>query len=45
MTMGTRTVAGWVVVDGPRLADPRDLDAWVGTGLQVARTAPPRPPR
>ncbi len=45
MTMGTRTMAGWVVVDGPRLADTRELDAWVETGLQVARTARPRPPR
>ena len=45
MTMGTRTMAGWVVVDGPRLADTRELDAWVETGLQGARTARPRPPR
>lgn len=30
MTMGTRTMAGWVVVDGPRLADTRELDAWGG---------------
>ncbi|MFH6687540.1 TfoX/Sxy family protein [Cellulosimicrobium funkei] len=45
MAMGGRTMSGWVLVDGAQVADPDDLDAWLTTGVEVARAEPPRSPR
>lgn len=42
MEMGARTMSGWVLVDGGRVADPDELDAWLATGIEVARAEPPR---
>ena len=40
--MGGRTMAGWVVVDGARIADPETLTAWVAEAEQFVQTLPPK---
>ena len=45
MEMGGRTMGGWVLVEGDRVADPDELDAWLTTGVERARSEPPKAPR
>lgn len=42
MEMGGRTMAGWLEVGDPAVADDAELERWVGIGLEFARTLPPK---
>jgi TfoX/Sxy family transcriptional regulator of competence genes len=42
MTMGRRTMDGWVLVAPDGLKTPRELAAWVKRSLTFARTLPPK---
>lgn len=40
MEMGGRPMTGMILVDGRRVADPGELDAWVGTAVEHALADP-----
>src|SRR5690606_41189332 len=40
MEMGGRAMTGMIVVDGGRVADPDELDAWVVTAVEHALAEP-----
>lgn len=40
MEMGGRPMTGMILVDGARVADPNELDAWVATAVEHALTEP-----
>ena len=42
MEMGGRAMTGMILVDGGRVADPDELDAWVVTAVEHALSEPPK---
>jgi len=42
MEMRGRQMAGWLLVDGPELAEDERLRLWVGRGVEFVRTLPPK---
>jgi TfoX/Sxy family transcriptional regulator of competence genes len=42
MTMGKRTMAGWVYVQPESLAEDAELAAWIKRGLDFVASLPPR---
>ncbi|MEG3616568.1 MULTISPECIES: TfoX/Sxy family protein [Isoptericola] len=42
MTMGERTMGGFVTVGADQVADPATLDAWVARGADHAAALPPK---
>ncbi|CAN7185374.1 TfoX/Sxy family protein [Knoellia sp. LjRoot47] len=42
MEMRGRTMNGWLLVDGPELADDARLRLWVGRGVAFVRSLPPK---
>ena len=42
MTMGGRTMEGWVRIAPPGIATKRDLSAWVKRSLDYVKTLPPK---
>ncbi len=42
MTMGGRTMAGWIVVAPEQLTSERDLAGWVARGVAYAKSLPPK---
>ncbi|MDT0214146.1 TfoX/Sxy family protein [Rothia sp. ARF10] len=42
MEMGGRAMSGWLLVDGPELAEDDRLRSWVDRGVAFVRTLPPK---
>ena len=42
MEMRGRAMTGWLLVDGPELAEDERLRLWVGRGVEYVRTLPPK---
>ena len=42
MTMGDRTIGGFLRIDGEGVAEDAGLAAWVERGVAYARTLPPK---
>ena len=42
MEMRGRAMTGWLLVDGPELAEDERLRLWVGRGVEFVRTLPPK---